>query len=468
VLKKPPAHHRGFFICPIFSDFVYCELRLFTYSSLDAFFVILIKPKINLMKTIYSFVILLALSCSFSLKAQLTAVLNPVQDAYFLSFGGGQGGNPMLKFDISSIPPGATIVKATLKVYVWDTTNATSGFGSPVCGNMIFRNLNNKQSWVESDSAFKFDPNSNMYSDSVIMVAGFGDSIGWATSSDLKSIVIKDHMLSNTYCTISMKDPDDMTCCGAVGPNFSQFLGDQVDSMITGNKTVGVDEMIFYPRESPNPNLRPYLTIEYTCMVANSQTVAVCAGGSLVVGASTYTATGIYSDTLTAMNGCDSIVNTDLTVKAALNLTVSAAGNSLTSNENGATYQWIDCNNGNLPMGGETSQTFNAQASGDYAVIVTENGCSDTSACNNVVFTGMSKEHTSYVRTYPNPVKDMLTVEMEKSNNELTLYDISGRVIYHTLASQKAQLDMKQEGKGLYILKIVNTTGIQVIKIVKD
>jgi len=420
------------------------------------------------MKTIYSSIILLLLACNFSLKAQLTTVLNPVQDAYFLSFGGGQGGNPMLKFDISSIPAGATIVKATLKVYVWDTVNPSGGFGSPVLGNMIFRNLNNKQAWVESDSAFKFDPNSNMYSDSVTMLAGFGDTIGWATSSDLKTIVIKDHMVSNTYCTISMKDPDDMTCCGAVGPNFSQFLGDLADSMITGNKTVGVDEINFYPRESPNPNLRPYLTIEYTCMVANSQTLTVCAGGSVMVGTSTYTATGIYNDTLAAMNGCDSIMTTDLTVQAALNLTVSAAGNSLTSNENGATYQWIDCNNGNLPIGGETGQTFNAQASGDYAVIVTKNGCSDTSACSNVVFTGISKEHSSSVRTYPNPVKDLVTVEMEKGNNELSLYDISGRMIYRTLASQKAQIDMKQEGKGLYILKIVNENGTKVIKIVKD
>ena len=49
-----------------------------------------------------------------------------------------------------------------------------------------------------------------------------------------------------------------------------------------------------------------------------SQTVALCAGGSITVGSHTYNATGTYTDVLTASGGCDSTVTTHLTVNSAI------------------------------------------------------------------------------------------------------------------------------------------------------
>lgn len=45
-----------------------------------------------------------------------------------------------------------------------------------------------------------------------------------------------------------------------------------------------------------------------------NQDVTICFGDSFPVGSSTYTASGLYADTLTLFQGCDSIVNTTLTV----------------------------------------------------------------------------------------------------------------------------------------------------------
>lgn len=45
-----------------------------------------------------------------------------------------------------------------------------------------------------------------------------------------------------------------------------------------------------------------------------SQSVTVCSGDSVVVGSNTYTASGVYMDTLSTVNGCDSIITTTLTV----------------------------------------------------------------------------------------------------------------------------------------------------------
>ena len=50
-------------------------------------------------------------------------------------------------------------------------------------------------------------------------------------------------------------------------------------------------------------------------LIETNLTETVCFGDSYTVGNSTYTASGAYQDVLTAVNGCDSIVNLNLTVR---------------------------------------------------------------------------------------------------------------------------------------------------------
>ncbi|KAA3624141.1 MAG: T9SS C-terminal target domain-containing protein, partial [Bacteroidetes bacterium] len=48
-----------------------------------------------------------------------------------------------------------------------------------------------------------------------------------------------------------------------------------------------------------------------------------------------------------------------------------------------STYQWINCADGSS-IAGETDQTFTPTISGDYAVIITQASCMDTSACTTI------------------------------------------------------------------------------------
>ena len=58
------------------------------------------------------------------------------------------------------------------------------------------------------------------------------------------------------------------------------------------------------------------LTIDLTVnpVAATPITQTICAGDSIDVNGTTYNATGIYTDTLVAANGCDSVLTIDLTV----------------------------------------------------------------------------------------------------------------------------------------------------------
>ena len=67
-------------------------------------------------------------------------------------------------------------------------------------------------------------------------------------------------------------------------------------------------------------------------------------------------------------------------------LTLVANKNTLTVATSDAVYQWIKCEKANSVIPGETAQNYTITASGNYAVIVTANGCSTTSSCYAAVY----------------------------------------------------------------------------------
>ena len=53
-------------------------------------------------------------------------------------------------------------------------------------------------------------------------------------------------------------------------------------------------------------------------VAAITQTIALCSGQSIKIGAHTYTQSGIYRDTLKTLTGCDSLVTTDLSINTVI------------------------------------------------------------------------------------------------------------------------------------------------------
>lgn len=67
-------------------------------------------------------------------------------------------------------------------------------------------------------------------------------------------------------------------------------------------------------------------------------------------------------------------------------------------------YQWVNCNNNFQPIVGATQASFTPTSSGSYAVVISSNGCTDTSICysiNNVGFEQL--EVGSDFTIFPNP-----------------------------------------------------------------
>ena len=167
---------------------------------------------------------------------------------------------------------------------------------------------------------------------------------------------------------------------------------------------------------------------------------------------------------------CDSIITTNITIDP-INLTVNQSVFTLTTVATATSYQWIDCNNSNLPISGETNQSFTATSDGDYAVVITNGSCSDTSACYNITGTGISNlNDDNNISVYPNPTNNSITISTTNIiANKIELKDVYGRTI-KILQPNSSQtiLDLQNVESGIYFVQIVNGNSQQTVKIIKQ
>ncbi len=159
-------------------------------------------------------------------------------------------------------------------------------------------------------------------------------------------------------------------------------------------------------------------------------------------------------------------------IEIILDLTVTQNGSVLTANATGVFYQWIDCSN-NEPIPGATNQQFEATIDGSYSVEITNGNCVGVSECFEVIILGSSDFAPSLeISIYPNPVKDHLTLNLNKvySNVNLRMSNLLGQMVMNQKFSQQDILtvDVSNLPTGMYVVLLeidgVNHTS----KIIKE
>lgn len=166
------------------------------------------------------------------------------------------------------------------------------------------------------------------------------------------------------------------------------------------------------------------------------------------------------------------IKNADLNT---IDTTLTINGAMLTSNQYGASYQWLDCSSSNTPILNETNQNFSASVNGDYAVGITLAGCVDTSACINISNVNINSENSnlkSEIHIYPNPIVDILTIALSSqyTNTQIEIENTLGQKVYETKnISNINTINIKHLESGIYLIKVY-TAGqlIGTDKFIKD
>lgn len=186
----------------------------------------------------------------------------------------------------------------------------------------------------------------------------------------------------------------------------------------------------------------------------------------------TWTNSGTYSDTLTNVGGCDSVITINLTINS-VNNSATQNGATLTASANGSTYQWLDCNNSFAQINGATNQSFTATVNGNYSVAVSQNGCTDTSICFSVTGVGINEINSvNNFQIFPNPASDNLTIQLSQlcDNCRIEILNLFGQLLLSETANEKTQtLNINSLSEGVYLIQIQTPyfTEIKKLTIVK-
>ncbi|MCT4581433.1 MAG: T9SS type A sorting domain-containing protein [Flavobacteriales bacterium] len=214
-----------------------------------------------------------------------------------------------------------------------------------------------------------------------------------------------------------------------------------------------------------------YLTILTPTTSTDTQTAC---GSYTWIDGNTYTTTS-NTTTYTIPNtaGCDSIITLDLTIvhdTLDYSIAVDTTGLVLTANESNVNYQWIDCN-ANTLIPNSTQQTYTATSEGSYAVILSNNVCSDTSECLTVVNTSVLHHAIDWVHYYPNPTNGKVFIALNNTVPNYTIKVIAndGRTLqkYRETQQSNVTIDLTNYPKGVYFIHIVSNEQTSTMKIFK-
>lgn len=195
----------------------------------------------------------------------------------------------------------------------------------------------------------------------------------------------------------------------------------------------------------------------------------ICNGDSLLWQGSYYNSTGQYFDNYQTVNSCDSIYELNLNI-IIIDTSITQDGTTLTANASGADYQWITCEVINT-IPGEISQSYTATANGSYAVIITQDGCIDTSSCYNITSVGINEKiEQQNITIYPNPTTGIISIS-GKDIKSIEIMNIEGQIIKlikWNNGKYNMYIDLSARPKGIYMIKIITKKGITIKKIVLE
>jgi hypothetical protein len=191
--------------------------------------------------------------------------------------------------------------------------------------------------------------------------------------------------------------------------------------------------------------------------VISSDSTSICQGDTAWVGGNPYVSEGWAYDTISSELSCNRFHATYVEV-TPVDTSVMRSGDSLWVQASNAGFQWIDCSNGSA-IGGATDSLFVPTTDGNYAVEVTQNGCTDTSGCHQVLFEGI-EEHDAErleLKVYPDPGKGSVRVRTEQVfNGRISIMDLEGREVRteQVRGSSSYRLRTEDLAPGLYLIEL--------------
>lgn len=181
---------------------------------------------------------------------------------------------------------------------------------------------------------------------------------------------------------------------------------------------------------------------------------------------------GEYVYTITNSVGCDSVLTIDLSIID--NEPKLSIENSVLRTQNGfEAYEWLNCDEGMSLVPNASNFSYRPKVSGNYAVVVYEQGCPDTSDCFNYPRTA-SEEVLAQTNglIYPNPVMGVLNLSsLDISSKQIHIANRLGMIVLSSETSERIntpyKIDLSNLPSGAYSLKIFDNEESSLYRFIK-
>jgi hypothetical protein len=234
------------------------------------------------------------------------------------------------------------------------------------------------------------------------------------------------------------------------------------ESLQIGNSTYsqsGNYQTILTSQAGCDSTINTQLTVLSPLVTSEQQTI--CEGNYLVYNGDTLIIEADYEYVFQAQNGCDSTHTIQLTIENALNPIITETDGVLSTSALGDNFQWIDCNN-NSAINGAVTNEYTPINDGNYAVEITKNECTWMSDCFSfsTVSTSQINENEAYF-VYPNPANDFLKLYVPKGKSiaSISIMDELGRIVaVREVTSAANTIDLLKLEDGMYFLTVHETS----------
>lgn len=213
------------------------------------------------------------------------------------------------------------------------------------------------------------------------------------------------------------------------------------------------------------------LTLIVNPAYTNVTNTEICIGDSILFNGNYYSTTGTYNAVFTNILGCDSSYTLNLAT-TTLNTEILTTDTILSVAQDDAIYQWVDCYHENKPIAGATSQDFQPEEFGYYAVIINVNGCIDTSECFHAGPVNITSNLLHDIVIYPNPANDILSITIQKIESEakLLIFDMLGQLLFleNNPVQTTNNIDISGWQSGCYVLQYTTLNTSQTVTFIKE
>jgi hypothetical protein len=156
----------------------------------------------------------------------------------------------------------------------------------------------------------------------------------------------------------------------------------------------------------------------------------------------------------------------EVSLFAQPNAGITQKGDTLIANEEGLSYQWLDCNNDNTPINNATNRKILLKENGKYALnVVDKNGCSATSPCLDVIV--LANEDLIDQKTilmFPNPSTNVILLKTDKKIQSITIYNVLGKKVLTTI---QKEINILTLPTGTYFVQVETSGGVWQGKLIK-